>query len=176
MVKRGRPREAIQQFEILREVAPGYADVRFHLGLLYRDRGDLDPAADELTAAVASNPRFTRAALILADVRADQERWIEARAAYERVLADGFDGPTLRTRLAAVYDHLGELESAEACFAKAVEGDPGDPEPLRLRAEWFARHGRAADAAADRAKLDVLLRARAEADGADGAAGAAKAA
>ncbi len=171
LVKRGRPREAIQQFEILREVAPGYADVRFHLGLLYRDRGDLDPAADEMTAAIASNPRFTRAALILAEVRADQERWIEARAAYERVLADGFDGPALRTRLADVYDHLGELESAEACFAKAVASDPGDPDVLRLRAEWFTRQGREVEASADRKRLDELLRARAE-----GGEGTAKAA
>jgi len=165
LVKRGRPREAIQQFEVLREVAPNYADVRFHLGLLYRDRGDLDPAADELTAAMAANPRFTRAALILAEVRADQERWIEARAAYERVLADGFDGAALRTRLADVYDHLGELESAEACFTKAVESDPDDLDVLRARAEWLERHGRAAEAKGDRARLDKILRAQAKPDG-----------
>ena len=176
LTRRGRSRDAIQQFEILREVAPAYADVRFHLGLLYRERGDLDPAADELTAALAANPRFTRAALILAEVRSEQERWIEARAAYERVLSDGFDGASLRMRLGDVYDHLGEIESAEACFAKALTFDASDPEPLRARAEWFERHGRNADAAGDRAKLDELLRAQADGDGSDAAGGAAKAA
>jgi tetratricopeptide (TPR) repeat protein len=158
LVKRGRPREAIQQFEILREVAPNYADVRFHLGILYRDRGDLDPAADELTAALAANPRFSRAALLLAEVRLGQERWVEARAAYERVLADGLDGPSIRTQLADVYDHLGELESAEASLARAIELGPEDVDALRARAEWFERHGRAKEAKADRARLDLLLR------------------
>jgi tetratricopeptide (TPR) repeat protein len=132
--------------------------VRFHLGVLYRDRGDLDPAADELTAAVATNPRFTRAALLLADVRHDQERWLEARAAYERVLADGLDGPAIRTRLAHVYDSLGEVESAEASLARAIELAPEDADALRARAEWLERHGRAAEAKADRARLDVVLR------------------
>ena len=158
LARRGRAREAIQQFEVLREVAPNYADVRFHLGVLYRDRGDLDPAADELTAAVATNPRFTRAALLLADVRHDQERWLEARAAYERVLADGLDGPAIRTRLAHVYDSLGEVESAEASLARAIELAPEDADALRARAEWLERHGRAAEAKADRARLDVVLR------------------
>jgi tetratricopeptide (TPR) repeat protein len=157
LVKRNRPREAITQFEILREVAPNYADVRFHLGILYRDRGDLDPAADELTAALAGNPRFTRAALLLAEVRLDQERWVEARAAYERVLADGLDGPTIRTRLATVYDRLGEIESAEASLARAIELGPDVVDALRARAEWFERHGRTKEAKADRTRLDALL-------------------
>ena len=158
LVKRGRAREAVQQFEMLREVAPNYADVRFHLGILYRERGDLDPAAEELAAAMAANPRYTRAALVLAEVRLDQERWVEARAAFERVLADGLDGATIRTRLALVYEKLGENESAEACHGRAVELAPDDPDALRARAEWLERHGRKADAKVDRARLDVLLR------------------
>ena len=158
LVKRGRPREAIVQFEMLREVAPNYADVRFHLGILYRDRGDLDPAADELTAALAANPRFSRAAMILAEVRLDQERWIEARAAFERVLADGLDGASIRVRLATVYDRLGETESAEASLGQALRLDPDDADALRARAEFLERLGRAKEAKADRARLDALLR------------------
>jgi tetratricopeptide (TPR) repeat protein len=158
LVRRGRPRDAIRQFEALREVAPGYADVRFHLGLLYRERGELEPAADEFTAALAGNPRFSRAALLLAEVRADQERWIEARAAYERVLADGLDGSAIRTRLAQVYEKLGEAESAEASFARAVELGADEAEAWRARAEWLEHHGRAAEAKADRAKLEAILR------------------
>jgi tetratricopeptide (TPR) repeat protein len=158
LVKRGRPREAIRQFEVLREVAPAYADVRFHLGLLYRERGELEPAADELTAAVAANPRFTRAALVLAEVRADQERWVEARAAYERVLADGLDGTAIRTRLATVYEQLGEAESAAASLARAVELGPEDADAFRARAEWLERQGRTKEAKADRARADQLAR------------------
>lgn len=158
LVKRGRPRDAIRQLEVLREVAPGYADVRFHLGILYRDRGELEPAADEFTAALAGNPRFSRAALLLAEVRADQERWIEARAAYERVLADGLDGTAIRRRLAHVYDELGEMESAEASLARAVELGPDDADARRARVEWLERHGRAAEGAADKAKLEAILR------------------
>ena len=155
--RRGRTREAIQQFEVLREVVPGYADVRFHLGILYRDRGDLDPAADELTAAIAANPRFTRAALVLADVRLEQERWVEARAAYERVLADGMDGATIRSRLARAYEQLGEMESAEASHARATELAPDDADALRARAEWFERRGKKAEAKAARARLDQVV-------------------
>jgi tetratricopeptide (TPR) repeat protein len=144
LAKRGRASEAIGQFEILRQVAPDYADVRFHLGILYRERGDLDLAAEELTAALAANPRFTRAALLLAEVRAGQERWVEARAAFERALADGFDGANLRVAVADVYEHLGELESAEASIARAVELAPEDADVLRAQAEWLERHRKAA--------------------------------
>lgn len=144
LVKRGRPREAIAQFEVLREVAPNYADVRFHLGILYRERGDLDGAADELTAALAANPRFSKAALFLAEVRAEQERWIEARAAYERVLADGIDSVALRLQLARVYEYLGEIESAEASIGRALEMAPADGDALAARAGWLERHRKAA--------------------------------
>jgi tetratricopeptide (TPR) repeat protein len=108
----GRAREAVVQFELLREIAPNYADVRFHLGILYMDRGDLDAAGDELTAALAANPRYTRAALNLARVRFEQHRWAEARAGYERVLADGLDSCEIRTALAEAHDRLGEAPEA----------------------------------------------------------------
>jgi tetratricopeptide (TPR) repeat protein len=154
----GRAREAITQWELLREVAPNYADVRFHLGLLYLDRGDLDAAADELTAALAANARYSRAALNLARVRFEQHRWAEARAAYERVLADGIDSCEIRTALAEAHDRLGESAEAEAAFKKAAELDPDDAGLLRTRAEWLERNGKFKEAKADRARLDEVLR------------------
>ncbi len=154
----GRARDAMTQFEILREIAPRYADVRFHLGILYRDRGDLDQAGDELTAALASNPRYTRAALNLARVRFEQQRWAEARAGYARVLSDGLDSCEIQTALAEVHDRLGEPAEAEAAFARAAAFDANDPGLLRARADWYERHDRLDEARADRARLDGLQR------------------
>jgi len=154
----GQGREAIVQFEILRDVAPNYADVRFHLGLLYHERGDLDRAATELTAALAANPRFTRAALNLARVRYEQGRWAEARAGFERVLVDGAETCELRIALAEAHDRLDEQLEAEACFLRAAEIDPSDTTLLRTRADWFERRGRNDEARTDRARLDDLLR------------------
>jgi len=154
----GRAREAVTQWEILREIAPNYADVRFHLGLLYLDRGDLDQAGNELTAALAANPRYTRAALNLARVRFEQHRWAEARAGYERVLADGLDSCEIQTALAEVYDRLGETTEAQAAFARAAELDPDDAGLLRTRADWCERNGRHKEAKRDRARLDEMLR------------------
>ena len=153
----GRAREAVTQFEILREIAPNYADVRFHLGLLYLDRGEMDRAGDELTAALASNPRYTRAALNLARVRFEQHRWAEARAGYERVLADGLDTCEIQTALAEVHDRLGEADEAEAAFVRAAHLGPDDAGLLRTRADWYERHDRHDEARADRARLDNLL-------------------
>jgi tetratricopeptide (TPR) repeat protein len=153
----GKAREAIAQFETLREVAPNYADVRFHLGLLYLERGDVDLAGDELTAALAANPRYTRAALNLARVRYEQHRWAEARAGYERVIADGTDSCEIRTALGEICDHLGETADAEAAFKRAAEFAPDDAGLLRARAEWHERHGKAKEAKADRARLDKVL-------------------
>ena len=154
----GRAREAVTQFELLREIAPNYADVRFHLGILYLDRGDLDAAGDELTAALAANPRYTRAALNLARVRFEQHRWAEARAGYERVLADGLDSCEIRTALAESHDRLGEAPEAEAAFKKAAELDADDAGLLRTRADWYERNGKSKEAKADRARLDEVLR------------------
>ncbi|MEP7028476.1 MAG: tetratricopeptide repeat protein, partial [Candidatus Eisenbacteria bacterium] len=158
LVSHGRGREAIPQFEILRDIAPNYSDVRFHLGLLYLDRGDLDQAGDELTAALAANPRYTRAALNLARVRFEQHRWEEARAGYERVLSDGLDSCEIQTALAEVLDRLGESAEAEAAFARAAALDDADAGLLRTRADWYERHDRPDEARADRARLDGLLR------------------
>jgi tetratricopeptide (TPR) repeat protein len=154
----GRAREAVAHWETLREVAPNYADVRFHLGLLYLDRGDLDAAGNELTAALAANPRYTRAALNLARVRFEQHRWAEARAGYERVLTDGLDSCEIQTALAEVYDRLGEPAEAEQAFTRAARLDPDDAGLLRARADWRERNSKPAEAADDRARLDEVLR------------------
>ncbi len=154
----GQSREAIAQFEILREVAPGYADVRFHLGLLYHERGDLDPAAVELTAALAANPRFTRAALNLARVRFEQGRWAEAKAGFERVIADGQESCDVLVALAECHDRLDEQAEAEDCFRRAEALDLTDTSLYGARADWFERHGRNDEARTDRARLDDLLR------------------
>jgi tetratricopeptide (TPR) repeat protein len=158
LMARARKAEAIQQFEVLRETAPNYADVRMHLGLLYLDRGELDAAGEELSAALGANPRYTRAALHLARVRRDQGRWVEARAGYERVLADGQDGCDLRLALAEVYDHLGEDKEVETSFEAAAKFSPDDTNLLRARADWYERKGRKKEAAAEHARLDALLR------------------
>jgi tetratricopeptide (TPR) repeat protein len=158
LVARGRNRDAIAQFETLRETAPNYADVRFQLGLLYLERGDLDAAGEEFSAALGANPRYTRAALQLARVRRDQGRWVEARAGYERVVTDGVDDCEIRLALAEVYEHLGEEKEAELAFARAAEIAPDDANLLRARADWYERHGKKKESAADHARLDALLR------------------
>lgn len=158
LVARGRAREAVTQFEVLRELAPNYADVRFHLGILYMERGEFDQASEELTAALAANPRYTRAALMLARVRFEQQRWSEARAGYERVVADGVESCEILTALAEVYDRLGEPELAGETFVRADVLDPADANLLRARADWHERHGRMVEATADRERLDDGLR------------------
>ena len=161
----GRRARRSSQFEILREIAPNYADVRFHLGLLYLDRGDLDRAGDELTAALAANPRYTRAALNLARVRFEQQRWAEARAGLRaragrraRFVRD----PHRARRGARPPRRAAE---AEAAFLRAAELAPDDAGFLRTRADWYERHDRNDEAKADRARLDDLLRQHGRLDG-----------
>jgi len=154
----GQSREAIAQFEILREVAPQYADVRFHLGLLYRERGDLDKAGDELTAALAANPRFTRAALNLSHVRFEQGRWAEAKAGFGRVIADGQGTCDVLVALAECHDRLDEQAEAADCFARAEALDATATSLYGARADWHERRGHKDEARADRARLDDLLR------------------
>ncbi len=158
LIARGRTREAVSHLEVLRELAPNYADVRFHLGVLYMEREDFDQAAEELTAALAANPRYTRAALVLARVRFEQQRWSEARAGYERVVADGHESCEILTALAEVYDRLGESDLAGETFARADALDSSDAQLLRARADWHERHGRSVEATADRVRLDDGLR------------------
>lgn len=158
LVARGRTRDAIGQFEFLRELAPNYADVRFHLGVLYLERGDLEESGQEFQASLAANPRYTRAALMLARVRFEQQHWAEARAGYERVLADGLESAEVLTPLAECYDRLGETALAGETFARADALDANDSGLLRARADWHERHKRPAEATADREHLDDVLR------------------
>jgi cytochrome c-type biogenesis protein CcmH/NrfG len=77
---------------------------------------------------------------------------------FERVIADGVRTSAVWTALGEVYGRLLETDLARDAFRQAEELDPEDANLFRARAEWLAGQGLSKEAAADRARLDAVLR------------------
>src|SRR5262249_9033644 len=96
-------------------------------------------------------------------VRVEQERWGEARASFERVIADGMERSDVWTALGEVFVRLEENGLAEDAFQRAEAANPDDPNVFQARAEWLSRLGRAEAGA--RASRDGLPGQRARGGG-----------
>ena len=100
----------------------GPEEAHLNRGVIYADdlrRPDL--AEQELTAALALNPRYVPALLNLGNLHEDRGRRAEAREAYKRVLALEVDHPLALARLAGLHTPegpndpmIGRVERAQA--------------------------------------------------------------
>ena len=108
-----------------RPARPLSRDERVQLAGLHAAAGQLSRAADVLDALVAETPRDRDVTLLLADVNAGLERFLDAAALYERAVrldpaADAADGD--RARIAAAYARSwgGDAAAAERAFRRLL--------------------------------------------------------
>jgi tetratricopeptide (TPR) repeat protein len=85
---------------------------------------DLQGAVSSLHRAVAEDPRFTRAWVLLGMLLLSQQQYPEAAEAYEAAMKMSGVQPDLQASLASVYLLAGEREKAAAAFTKLAEVDP----------------------------------------------------
>jgi cytochrome c-type biogenesis protein CcmH/NrfG len=126
----------------LARVGHDHPGIHLNLAILALRAGDLAEAEQEVERSLALGPG-SRAYVVLGQVRQKQQRWAEARDAFEAALAiDARQVPAL-VQLAAVSEKLGDLERAELALASAVEIAP-DRNDLRGRLEQLRRQRRSA--------------------------------
>jgi len=122
---RGEIAQAGQLFDALAVEFPDFADVQHEVGLYRHQVGDLEGAATAFSRAIATNPRYTAAALSLTVTLNDLGRYDEARTVYDRAISttratrDCLD-PFVAGKIANLFAEIGESFEAAGLPAKAA--------------------------------------------------------
>lgn len=104
---------------------PGAWMAQNNLGLLYLDRGEWEPAARHLRAALAVNPRHYEALNNLGTILFRLGDWVGARSSFERALALQPRLVVAWSNLGSVHEKLGQSNDAERCYREAITRSPG---------------------------------------------------
>lgn len=115
----GRPQEAIHSLQHAAVLQPRYPDVRYLLALLLEDLEQFDEAEGHLRTALDVHPGYVMARLALGCMLESQRRDREALKHLEGVRQTGLTSTDLETRLAAIYERLGDKEQASQARARA---------------------------------------------------------
>lgn len=110
-----------------------------NIGSALAEAGDTPRAAAYFERALALDPRYGLARKNLAVTLYNQERWTEARALLERVLAEEADDARLLLLLGDAHRALGEPENALNTYSAAAVLMQGDVEPFLRAARLHLR-------------------------------------
>lgn len=116
-----------QQIERLKEsirTKPNHADLHYRLGLLYRNRGQVEDAIREFREATAINPAYMKALIKLGLSLAEMDRTDEAIATFKTAMDHRPDFIDLHYQLGLLFARRHEFEMAVEHFERAVEGNP----------------------------------------------------
>jgi tetratricopeptide (TPR) repeat protein len=81
------------------QLNPCYADLRYHLALLYSDQKRYKEAISELKRALRINQNYLFARINLGVIYEEQKKWKEARREYRKVLQITPEDKHVRERL-----------------------------------------------------------------------------
>lgn len=99
-----------------------------NLGLLYMDRGEWEPAARHLRAALLANPQHYEALNNLGNVLFQLGDGAGAQSCYERALALQPRLLVAHVNLGSVHEKAGRLDEAERCYRAALTLGPDAPD------------------------------------------------
>lgn len=135
LARAGRADEAIAAFREVLALAPDHGDSHLDLGLLLRERGDLDGAIRELQAARRILPGLATYAMALGTTLGMAGRNDDAIAALEEAVALRPAWARAQTNLGLMLVRVGRPVHAVGPLKIAVELDPRDPRAAGALAE-----------------------------------------
>jgi len=112
------------QLEAAASLAPGFADVRYNLGLLYDSEGRTEEAAAQYRRALQINPGYLPARQSLAALLCRTGRPEEGLLEYERVLRQGFQSADMLAKMGRAALELGRVEEALQYLERASFVNP----------------------------------------------------
>ena len=147
---------AREAYAKVQPTSPNYADARSKMAWSYQSAGDSQKALTLATEAAAANPGDRDAAITHADLLRANERYAEAAAVLDRLIAA--EGPTPDWRLlymrGVALERAGRWPDAEKDLTRALRQQPEEPELLNyLGYTWIDRGERLQEA------LDMVRRA-----------------
>lgn len=140
-VAEGRYADAEKEFEELRRLSPGTAEVHARLGLIYFQEGKFDAAALTLREAIRLKPGLPKVDALLAMSLSEIGRYEEALPGVSKAFSQS-DDPVLRRmaglHLQRIYTGLGRDQDAVDISLKMSRLYPDDPEVLYHTSRLFA--------------------------------------
>lgn len=110
------------------ELHPNHADLHYRLGLLLRNRGQLNEAIDRYRAALTINPCYAKALIKLGVALHESGRIDEAVDAFTRALEVQPEYVDLHYRLGLLFAQRQQFELAVERFEHALRANPGNLE------------------------------------------------
>ncbi|MFN0149281.1 MAG: tetratricopeptide repeat protein [bacterium] len=149
-IESGEPARAIPHLEEAMQIEPRAADPHYALGLARLAQSDNAGAQNAFEAALARDPGFERAAINLANLRAQAGEWEEAIRLYGDALTLMQGDAMILENLAIVAQEAGRggrADLAERALVRILAERPGDANALNALAWNLAeRQGRAREA------------------------------
>ena len=124
------------------EVDPTDEAVRYNLGIVYQQMGELDKAIPEFKAAIRIKADFSAAYNNLGKAYGIQGDFEEAIAAFRTSVRIDPNSPVLHTNLGIVYQQQGKFDSAVSAYKKAIEIDPNYAETYTNLGIVYRKQGR----------------------------------
>ncbi|HVP13861.1 MAG TPA: tetratricopeptide repeat protein [Phycisphaerae bacterium] len=116
-----------QQIDRLREAIgrnPNHADLHYRLGLLLKNRGQIEDAIKEFRQAVAINPTYMKAQVKLGLALAENDQIGEAVEALKRATDLHPEYVDLHYQLGLLFAQRHQFEMSVEHYERAVEGNP----------------------------------------------------
>lgn len=143
--QRGNRDEAIRQMEESLKLSAGDPEVRVRLGQMYMDRGDLEQAWNQATAALATHRQLASAWALRGDIENRKGQLDDALTSYDRALSFEPRMPRVQIEVAEIYRKQNNSQRALATLQLMVEQcgtEPVPPDVLKLQGLAFKALGR----------------------------------
>jgi tetratricopeptide (TPR) repeat protein len=103
---------------------PNHADLHYRLGLLYRNRGQIEDAINAFRGAVAINPTYMKALIKLGLAHSDNDQPAEAVKVLQRAVEIQPDYVDLHYQLGLLFAKRNQFEIAVEHYERAVNKHP----------------------------------------------------
>jgi len=124
MTDAGKPSAAREQFAQAIALDPNHVEARTGMGLVSMMSGDYTRAAGELKTALRANARYIPALVALSRALVELEQFEEAWPHINKALQADQESPVSQEVMGRVLFGLGQLDSAEEVFRKALSLRP----------------------------------------------------
>jgi tetratricopeptide (TPR) repeat protein len=127
LLKKGKLKEAADQFLKILETKPDDADAHFNLGNILRQKGSMDEAMIHFQKTLEIKPGYADAHINLGNILLQKGRVAEAIAQFQKALELNPDDANAQDNLANAFLREGNMAEAITHYQEALRRQPSDP-------------------------------------------------
>jgi type IV pilus biogenesis/stability protein PilW len=116
--------KAIQAYQKVIEIDPGYAEAYNNLGIIYQEVGDFDRALSSYQKAIQINPMYEKALNNLGVLLYLKGRYEESIQAFQKALTLNANNIESHINLGILFKKRGQMDQANESFQRALSINP----------------------------------------------------